>query len=513
MLHENRPMNPGLSGVNANNLHVAESINLGAKTARAGRWLLAVQLVSKMAGLIQRVILARLIAPHDFGLMGIALLMIGGFEAFSTPDLGSSLIQKRGDIQDYLNTFWTCHIIRAAVISIILITCAPFLANIFRSPDSVNVIRFVSLGIIFRAAINPGMLQFQKDIELRPRFIMISSASIAGAAISIIYAVIWENVWALVIGVLFSALVSCLSSYALHPFRPKLELSVDKMIEMFKFGGWLWLAGILTFLVLQGDDLFVSRLLGTTMLGYYQMAFWVANLPATQLAYVLNQVSFPAYSKLQTDKVRLTEGFLKTLQGTVIIIILYTLILFMLAEPITVFVLGPQWKPMVPALKILSFAGFLRCISATLGPVLLALGKPKLITIGQIIRLLVLIVTLIGFTVRWGLQGASLSVVLSLFISGVFIGIMTVRELNLKIIPFMKKMLPSCIGGLALTVTLIGLQSKMIVTYTPYLFFRIGISGIVYLVVVLICDLVWRCGAFEVFGYLFRTEKNSQMVK
>jgi len=469
--------------------------------------LLGVQVVSKLAGLIQRVILARLIAPHDFGLMGIALLVIGGFEAFSTPDLASSLIQKKGDIRDYLNTFWTCQIIRAVFVSIILITGAPFLANFFNSPSSANIIRFVSLGIILRAGINPGMVQFQKNIELRPRFIMISSASIAGAVISIIYAVIWENVWALVVGVIFSALVSCLVSYVLHPFRPKLELSVDKMIEMFKFGGWLWLAGILTFCVIQGDDLFVSRMLGISMLGYYQMAFWVANLPTTQITNVLNQVSFPAYSEMQSDSLRLTAGFLKTLQGTVIIILLYTIVLFLLAEPITVFVLGPQWKPMVPALKILCFAGFLRCISATLGPVIMAAGKPKLITVGQTIRLLVLAATIAGFTRRWGLQGASLSVVLSLIMSASFIGVMSIRELNLKIIPFTKKILPSFIGGVALTVTLIYLQSKMIVTYTPNLLFSIGIGGIVYLGVVWTCDLVWGCGALEVFRFFFRTEK------
>jgi O-antigen/teichoic acid export membrane protein len=500
-------MSSDLSKLNNNEFFESDSSNLGVRAARAGRWLLAVQVISKLAGLIQRVILARLIAPHDFGLMGIALLTIGGFEAISTPDLASGLIQKKGDIREYLNTYWTCQILRAVLVAGILISCAPVLAGFFGSASSVNIIRVVSLGVILRSAVNPGMVQFQKDIEFKPRFIMISSASIAGAVISIIYAVTWGNVWALVVGVIISALVTCLSSYALHPFRPKLELSIPKMIEMFKFGGWLWLAGILTFCVLQGDDLFVSRMLGITMLGYYQMAFWLANLPTTQIANVLNQISFPAYSQLQTNNMRLTEGFLKTLQGTVIIIVLYTIVIFFMAEPITVFVLGPQWEPMVPALKILCFAGLLRCISATLGPVLLAVGKPKLITIGQIIRLLILVGTLAGFTHMWGLQGTSLSVVLSLVLSSVFIGVMTMRELDVKIIPFMKKILPSCFGGVALAVTLINLQSKMIITYTPNLMISLGIGGAVYLGVILTCDLVWRCGAVEVFRYFFRTEK------
>jgi len=500
-------MNPDLSRLNTNNRLTSESSKLGVRAAQAGRWLLAVQVVSKMAGLIQRVILARLIAPHDFGLMGIALLIIGGLEAFSTPDLASGLIQKKGDIRDYLNTFWTCQIIRAVFVSIILITCAPFLANIFKSPSSVNIIRFVSLGIILRAAINPGMLQFQKNIELRPRFILISSASIAGAVISIIYAVIWENVWALVIGVIFRALISCILSYVLHPFRPKIELSMDKVIEMFKFGGWLWFAGILTFCVTQGDDLVVSRILGITMLGYYQMAFWLANLPATQITTVLNQVSFPAYSEMQTDNSRLIAGFSKILQGTLIFILPYAIMVFMLAEPITDFVFGSQWRPMVPALKVLCLAGVLRCASSTIGPLLMAIGKPKLITFGQIARLLVLSTSVISFTVWWGFMGTSFSVVLSAITTLLFYGIMAFRALSIKYIEFLKSMLPSAVGGSALTLTLMCLKSDLIGFYSNNIFLCICLGSFVYLGSVWSCDRVWRCGAIEVFRNLSRIPK------
>ena len=431
-MSESRPMSQSLSRLNPSNWFASESSDLGVRAMRAGRWLLAVQVVSKIVGLIQRVFLARLIAPHDFGLMGIALLMIGGFEAISTPDLSSGLIQKKGDIRDYLNTFWTCQVIRAIIVSIILITCAPFLSSFFKTPSSMNIIRFVSLGIILRAAINPGVLQFHKNIELRPQFIMTSSASIAGAVISIIYAVIWENVWALVAGVLFNALVSCLSSYLLHPFRPKLELSMDKLTEMFKFGGWLWLAGILIFCVTQGDDLVVSRLLGTKMLGYYQMAFWLANLPATQISHVLQQVSFPAFSEMQSDNNRLITGFSKTLQGTLIFALPYAIMIFMLAEPVTDFVFGSQWKPMVPALKVLCLAGLLRCASSTIGPLLMAIGKPRLITVGQIARLAVLAVSVMSFTVWWGFVGTAFSVVLAAITSLLFYGITAFRALNIK---------------------------------------------------------------------------------
>ncbi len=496
-----------LSRLNAENLLHSEPTKLSVRTLRAGRWLIAIQVFSKFAGLIQRVVLARLIAPQDFGLMGIALLIVSGLEALSTPDLSSALIQKKGDIREYLNSLWTCQIIRGLLISLILIICAPFLAEFFKSPESINVIRIVSLGIIFRAATNPGMLQFQKNIEFRPRFIMVSSASIAGAVISIVFAVIWQNVWALVTGILFSALSSCISSYVLSSFRPKMEFAVDKVAEMIKFGGWLWLAGILIFCVTQGDDLVVSQLLGTQMLGYYQMAFWLANLPATQISHVLQQVSFPAYSEMQNDKNRLIAGFSKTLQGTLIISLPYAIMIFMLAEPITDLVFGSQWKPMVPVLKVLCVAGVFRCASSTIGPLLMAIGKPKMITSGQVVRLIVLAATIVVFTIWWGFSGTAFSVVLSAITSLLYYGTMAFRALSIKGIEFLKSLLPSAVGGLVLVITLIGLNSDLTGFYNYNVLLCVSIGSLVYLGSVWSCDRVCRCGVRDVFREFCRITK------
>lgn len=472
--------------------------DLGTRAVRAGRWMLAIQVVSKLAGLIQRIILARLIAPHDFGLMGIALLTIGGLEAISTPDLASALIRKRGDIHGYLNSLWTCQILRAIFVSTCLIAGAPFLAVFFESPSCVNVIRFVALSMVLRAFLNPGSIHFQKDLEFRPRFMMASSASIAGAVASIICALILHNVWALVVGILFSAGVSCVSSYVLHPYRPKLELSAAKVGEMFRFGGWVWAAGILVFCVTQGDDLVVSRILGVTMLGYYQMAYWVANIPATQISHILAQVSFPAYAELRHDDAALKHAYLGTLQGILIFSIPYGVMICMLAEPITSFIFGSRWEPMVPALKVLCVAGVLRAVSATMGPIFLAIGKPKMLTIGQIIRLVVLAGTVISFTKLWGLWGASLSVMLCGLASLLFYGGLTIRFLNLKLIPFVKKLLPSIIGGSVLILTLLCLPSNMLTTYKAYLILSLGLGVMVYLGSMWSCDIFLRCGTVDV---------------
>jgi O-antigen/teichoic acid export membrane protein len=237
------------------------------------------------------------------------------------------------------------------------------------------------------------------------------------------------------------------------------------------------------------------------------MAYWIANLPATQISSVLIQLSFPAYSKMQNNTKWLVDGFLKSLQAILLFALPFGVMVFMLAEPITYYVFGPKWKPMVPALKILCFAGVIRCASTTISPILLALGKPKLITIGQVFRLLILAATVVSFTAWWGISGTSISIVISGIVPFLFYGIKTINALNIKLSLFIKTLLPSFFGGLILTVTLLCLQSNMINSYIVYFLLSLCLGLIAYLASVWSCDMVWSCGSFQIFKNLIRKRR------
>jgi len=474
------------------------------RALRAGGWLLAVQVVTAFVGLIQKIVLARLIAPEDFGLMGLALLTTCAAEVLSSPDLASALIQKKGDVRDYLNSLWTCQLIRAVLIFVVLILGAPAIALFFRCPFSTHVIRLVALGILLRGLQNPGFVLFRKDIQFRPRFIVATSASLFGTVVSIIYALVWRNVWALVAGTLVSAAVSCLLSYALHPYRPTFDFSRDRIMEMFRFGGWVWASGILVFFVTQGDDLFVSRVLGTTMLAYYQMAYWLANLPATQFSRVLSQITFPVYSSLQDSAETLRSAFLKTFQATLMVAVPFAFVCLVLAEPLTVTLLGDKWKPIIPALKVLSVAGLARSASSTMGPVFLALGKPRVTTLGQILRLTVLGVSIVYLTVRLGIQGTSISVLLCGITSFSFFLTVLVITLRLPILRCLKAMLPPVTGGLALMVLLMCLQTFLECGHGLSLSLSLLLGVAVYIGAVGLCDAIWKCGSAEIMQRVIR---------
>lgn len=138
-------------------------------------------------------------------------------------------------------------------------------------------------------------------------------------------------------------------------------------------------------------------------------------MPATEITHVISQVTFPAYSKIQDDLPRLREAYVRVLQLTAFLSFPIAGLIFILAPDFTKIFLGVKWMPMVPAMQVLVLAGLVRSIAATTGPLFYAVGQPKVDTRWQIVRLLIIVVFIYPFTMKWGIQGTSIVVLLSIF--------------------------------------------------------------------------------------------------
>ncbi|GAI54637.1 unnamed protein product, partial [marine sediment metagenome] len=194
--------------------------------------------------------------------------------------------------------------------------------------------------------VNIGVLYFQKELEFNKQFIYRASGTLADFVVAVAAVLILKSVWALVFGLLAGNFVRLIVSYLVHPYRPHFKLDLAKTKELFGFGKWILGSSILVFLITQGDDIFVGKLLGITFLGFYQMAYRISNAPATEITHVISQVTFPAYSKLQDNLPGLREGYLKTLQLTAFISIPLAGGIFILAPEFTTIFLGDKWMPM-----------------------------------------------------------------------------------------------------------------------------------------------------------------------
>jgi O-antigen/teichoic acid export membrane protein len=270
-----------------------------------------------------------------------------------------------------------------------------------------------SLGFIFflSSLVNIGVLYLSRDLEFNKQFIFESVSALAGTIATIAAALLYRSVWALIIGRLASVLVQCVHSYIIHPYRPRWRIDWEKARAMWNFGQHILWSTILKFLVLQGDDLFLAKMLGLRTLGLYRYAYQFSSLVATEAGVLINKVAFPVFSRLQENLEKIKSGYEKSIRYVVFLAYPFSGGLIILARETVLTILGPEWLEMVSAFQILCILGF--CKGMQGGNVFMAMGRPGIITRLYVLRLILMVVSIYPLTRFMGMPGTALSVTAS----------------------------------------------------------------------------------------------------
>jgi len=235
--------------------------SLSQQVARGGFWVFALRITDRGLGFIRLIILARLLTPDDFGLLGISLLALSILGTFSGTGFGAALIQKKERTDEYLDTAWTVQIIRGIVLFAILFTVSPLVAIFFNTPEAASIIKVLAFTQLLGGFNNIGIVYFRKELEFHKQFIYSFVSSVVAMLVAISLAFILRNVWALVFGLLAGNVTALILSYIICSYRPKIEFNLAKIKELFGFGKWILGSSILIFLGTHGDDVFVGKLL------------------------------------------------------------------------------------------------------------------------------------------------------------------------------------------------------------------------------------------------------------
>ena len=467
--------------------------NLSQRAVRGGFWVFSLRIVQRLFSLARLVILARILAPHDFGLMGIALLTMATLETFSQTGFQAALIQKKEDIESYVDAAWTVLILRGFLLFTLLCLIAPHAAIFFEAPEAKPIIQVIGFSLLLQAFTNIGVIYFQKELEFNKQVVYQFCGTLADFIVAVSAVLILGNVWALVFGLLAGNATMLIVSYLIHPYRPHLSSDLGKVKELFGYGKWILRSSILVFLITQGDDIFVGKLLGVTALGFYQLAYRISNMPATEITHVISQVTFPAYSKLQDDLPKLREAYLKVLQFTAFLSFPIAGLIFVLAPDFTKIFLGEKWMPMVPAMQVLVFAGLVRSIAATSGYIFYAVGKPKIDTRWQIVRLSVLAALIYPFTIKWGILGTSIVVFLSIFVSNIGFCFKAIKITNCGVKNFANTMIFPLTSGAIAVLVILGLKTTMGIGIREFIIFTC-MGVLTYLVIIYLSDKFFNYG-------------------
>ncbi|KKQ35044.1 MAG: Membrane protein involved in the export of O-antigen and teichoic acid [Microgenomates group bacterium GW2011_GWA2_37_6] len=365
---------------------------------------------------IRLAILARILTPAEFGAFGVATLVLSFLEILTETGINIFLIQQKGDIKKYLSSAWIVSIIRGCLMAILLVTSASFISDFFNSPESYPVILLISLVPFIRGFINPAIINIQKEIQFQKEFYLRFTLFVIDASIAIFAALITRSAESFAYGLIASAIIEVILSFAFFKPFPTLSFSIEKIKHIVKRGWWVTVTGIFSYSAENGDNIIVGKLLGTSSLGIYQVAYKFSTLPISEITDVVNKVVFPVYSRFSEDKDRLWKAFVKVFATSSVLAVFLGAFIFLFAEQIISVLLGSMWAEAVPVVKVLAFYGILRTIFGNFAPLFLSLGKQDFVAKMTFFRVLALLVTIGPLINLYGLVGAGFSALISILV-------------------------------------------------------------------------------------------------
>ena len=456
----------------------------------------------RVFGIVKIVVIARLLSPEQFGLFGVGVLAVTICETFTQSGFEGALIQKKEDVKDYLDTAWTIQIFRGMALFFLLFLLSPVVASFFKAPEVSLLVRVIAVSQLLIGFRNIGVIYFAKELDFGRQFVFQFVPSCVDLVVSMVLLLTLKNVWALVIGLLVKHALTTAWSFVIHDYRPRLKLDWSKAGDLFRFGKWALGSGVLYFLLTQGDDVLVGKVLGASVLGLYLMAYKISNIPTTEITNVISYVTFPAFSKLQHDPVKLRNAYLQVLKVILFTTFPLALLLFLLAENFTVLVLGQQWRSMVPAMRILCAVGLIGSFGATIRPLFYGVGKPGIHTKLSFFQLVVLGCIIYPLTRHMGLVGAAFSVLLAMTLTQLAASVIVVRQLEVEYSDLIRLFVFPSAGAAVMGFCVISCQRILPETNLLSLA-AVGLVGAsVYLAVSVVFSRVLRYDAIDQVGRL-----------
>ena len=379
------------------------------ETLKGLSWMGGLRVSTRAIAFVKIAILARLLTPDQFGVFAIASLVLAFLEILTETGVNVFLIQGEGELRDYVNTSWIVSIIRGALISLVILILAAFISSFFNSPDSYNLLRLISIVPFLRGFINPAIVKFQKELKFNREFIFRLPIFSFDAIVAIILTYLTRSASSLVWGLIAGAVLEILLSFIFIEPKPKLAFDFSKVKKVIGRGKWVTASGVFNYLFHQGDDIVVGRLLNTSSLGLYQVAYKISTLPITEVADVFGTVTFPIYAKISSDSKRLKNAFFRTTLGVSALVIPLGLIIFFFTKEVVLLILGVNWLEAVPVLKVLSVFGIVRAISGSSSSLFFALKKQEYVTMVTFISILGLAASIIPLVRKYGIVGAGVS--------------------------------------------------------------------------------------------------------
>jgi len=398
---------PGNSAVEAGTDSLARSTGRGALWQFVGAgWNSIVQLGASA-------VLARVLSPKDFGMLGMAVLAQGLIGRIGALGTGSGVIAKKDATEDDVSTAFWMGAIAQAFLFTMAFAAAPLVAVFFRTSALTWVMRAVSVTFLFTAVGSTSGILLRKRLQFGPLKIIESGGVLFASTLAIVLAVGFRlNYWALVLAMVVGRLATTVATVLYARWLPSLRFSRESFRFLFRYGIHGLGATSVGFFRHNIDYLLVGRLLGPATLGLYEFAYRIPHLMLNRLAMPVSRVLFPSLAKAQTSDRRLTGGYLKATKYIALIVFPLLGGLAVLARPTVAVLWGPKWLPVTFPLQLLCIAAAARCVAVGAQAVFLCKNRPDLPFKFGLAELAITFASVCGFGYAFGLWGVALGMVI-----------------------------------------------------------------------------------------------------
>ena len=387
-------------------------MSLAQKTITGIIWNFAEQLGRRGIAVIITLLLARFLAPADFGLIAMMAVFLAVAQSLMDSGLKQALIRQQGASQIDFNTAFYANLTLGLISYILLFLSAPLIAQFFNEPRLIILVRVAGLNIPIHAFQVVQSAILSRNLNFKTQLQASIPAGIISGLIAIGLAYTGFGVWALIAQMLLSSLITTALLWKLQSWRPSLSFSCKSLGSMYNFGYKLFLSGLLDTIFKNIYVVVIAKLFTASIAGFYFFAEKIKEIVISQLVGSIQTVTYPALATMQSDDKRLKAGYRKVIQVTTFILFPSMLLLAALAEPFFNLLLPEQWFTAALYLQLMCIAGVMYPLHSINLNVLKVKGRSDLFLYLEIFKK-IMIVIILSISFRFGVIGILIGQIIS----------------------------------------------------------------------------------------------------
>lgn len=391
--------------------------HLGGKIFTGVFWNVFQLVVNRSFGFLIKLVLARILVPEQFGVVGMAMVFISFIEVFNDIGIGAALIQRKETLltpAHYHTAFWTGVGWSVFVYLIIVFFGGPLAATFYNQPILTEIVPILSLGVLSSPVNLVHKAQLTRAMDFKKIALINNASVITAGTLSLILAFLGYGIWALVFNSVATFIVAMPLYFRATKWLPVFVWQKQAFKDIFGFGAYTTGTKLFNNFSNQIDYLLIGKLMSSAALGAYTLAFVLTDTLKSQVMQVLNNVMYPVYGKKQDDPASLKRYYLQLIRYNSMVVYPIMVGFIVLGQPIISVLFGSKWQDTVIPLKILSLSVIFAMMTNSVSALIRGMGFASLEFKIQAFKALFLYVPLIYIGIYYyGLIGASVAILIN----------------------------------------------------------------------------------------------------